>query len=245
VAITNCTISGNTATASGGGIFNDDVGTITLANSTISSNTATTSGGGIFNNGGTATLKNTIVANSTTGGDCAGTALASNGNNLDSDGTCGLAAAGDLPNTDPQLGPLADNGGPTQTHALLTGSPAIDAGNDAACPVTDRRGVARPIDGDEDGTATCDMGAYEFEPPLLATPTPTPTPSPTLSHSPTSAATLTATATPTPEAGPSELPSVGGEPVDGSSFLWLLLAVDGIVVLSGGLVLARQVRRIR
>jgi hypothetical protein len=70
------------------------------------------------------------------------------------------------------LGPLADNGGPTETHALLAGSPAIDAGLNAPCPGTDQRGVARPQDGDEDGDAVCDSGAYELG---GEEPTPTPT----------------------------------------------------------------------
>jgi len=68
------------------------------------------------------------------------------------------------------FGPLADNGGRTWTHALLPGSPAIDAGDDSACPATDQRGVIRPLDGDGDGTATCDIGAYEFEPPTIMAP---------------------------------------------------------------------------
>ena len=70
----------------------------------------------------------------------------------------------------PLLGPLADNGGPTETHALLAGSPAIDAGLEVctdpeglAALTTDQRGVARPMDGDGEGTAACDIGAYEVE----------------------------------------------------------------------------------
>lgn len=62
---------------------------------------------------------------------------------------------------DPLLGPLADNGGPTRTHALLAGSPAVDAANDANCEAFDQRGFTRPADGDGDGTANCDMGAFE------------------------------------------------------------------------------------
>jgi hypothetical protein len=71
---------------------------------------------------------------------------------------CGLTngANANLIGSDPNLGPLADNGGATQTHALLSGSPAIDAGDNSTCPATDQRGVARP-----QGSA-CDIGAYEL-----------------------------------------------------------------------------------
>lgn len=64
---------------------------------------------------------------------------------------------------DPSLGPLEDNGGPTLTHALLPGSPAIDAADDAKCPSIDQRGIERPQDGDGNGVATCDIGAFELE----------------------------------------------------------------------------------
>jgi len=70
------------------------------------------------------------------------------------DNSCSPVAS-DLIITDAQIGPLGNNGGPTATHALLAGSPAIDAANDAACPVTDQRGVTRPQG------AHCDIGAYE------------------------------------------------------------------------------------
>ena len=158
IVTTNNTITNNTAAVSGGGIYNQTGGAADSTNDTISHNsTSPNNAGGIFNNG-TATLTNTIVANNT-GGNCAGTtAITSNGNNLDSANTCGFAAAGDITGQDPLLGTLADNGGPTQTRELLAGSPAIDAGNNAACPPTDQRGVVRPSNG------TCDIGAFEVAP---------------------------------------------------------------------------------
>ena len=163
LAVTNSTLSGNSA-GRGGGIENR--GTVTLTNSTISNNTATIAGAGNNNEfGGTTTLKNTIIANFAPKFDCTGGGFTSLGNNLDSDGTCNLTATGDLPNTNPLLGPLADNGGSTKTHELLTGSPAIDAVLVADCtdpdgsPITtDQRGVARPQGLD------CDIGAFELEP---------------------------------------------------------------------------------
>jgi hypothetical protein len=62
---------------------------------------------------------------------------------------------------DPRLAPLANNGGRTQTHALLSGSPAIDRGDNAGAPATDQRGVARPRDGDGNGSRIVDIGAFE------------------------------------------------------------------------------------
>jgi hypothetical protein len=81
------------------------------------------------------------------------------GPNLDSDGSCSVALTGD-----PLLGPLADNGGSTETHALLPSSPAIDSGSNVACLAMDERGKLRPIDGTADGVAICDLGAFEYDP---------------------------------------------------------------------------------
>ena len=103
---------------------------MTLTNVTLANNSAGNKGGGIRREGGTASLKNTIVANNTaTGGDpnCTGT-ITSAGYNLDSGNSCLFTGTGDKINTNPLLGALQDNGGPTFTHALTTTSPAIDTG---------------------------------------------------------------------------------------------------------------------
>ncbi len=161
--ITNSTFSKNSA-GSGGAIFNYRnpfySTTLTITNSTFSENSAAT-GGGIYNMG-TLNLSNSILANSTTGNDCYhydfnGGTIGVNVNNLIETNApvpnnCGTPTS----TADPLLGPLADNGGFTQTMALLPGSPAIDAGDDTNCPATDQRGVTRPFG------RHCDIGAYEF-----------------------------------------------------------------------------------
>jgi hypothetical protein len=127
-------------------------------------------------NAGTVSLKNTIVANSPSGGNCVGT-ITNGGYNLDSDGSCGFGTtnhslSGTMDNPlNPQLGPLANNGGPTKTHALLAGSPAINKGVAVAGITTDQRGVARP-----QGAAP-DIGAFEVDTkkPKVSTATETPT----------------------------------------------------------------------
>ncbi len=143
-----------------GGIANFPNGRLTLVNVTIAGNGAAGGGAGVENQG-QVSFTNTLVTNNTPQ-NCAGLASsASLGHNLASDGTCAFDSPTDLTSATPGLGPLADNGGATQTHALLSGSPAIDAGDNAACPATDQRGVARPH-----GPA-CDIGAYEAAPPSL------------------------------------------------------------------------------
>jgi hypothetical protein len=171
----NCTVGG-------GGIANG--GTLAVNNSTITGNYTRTGltnrleGGGIVGGGsfhsstitgnlggivGAATLQNSIVANNGSGGNCNGpvTSIFS----LSSDGTCHLNGPGDVNNTNPRLGTLGYYGGPTQTIALLSGSPAIDAGNPSGCTdglghllKTDQRGLPRPNTEDRSG---CDMGAFE------------------------------------------------------------------------------------
>lgn len=156
--LNNSTVSGNVARYGGGINTSNNSIILTLNNSTISGNTGNNGGSGIRTGEyATTTLKNTIVAGNLGFGDCeifaTGSVVNSQGHNLDSDGTCGLTGPGDKTTPNPLLGLLADNGGPTKTHALLPGSPAIDKGGD--CLAVDQRGVPRPQG------AACDIGAYE------------------------------------------------------------------------------------
>ena len=149
--VTNSTFSGNVSSDAGGGVLN--YGIMIVTHSTFSGNRMLFGGdgAGIFN-AGTLTLHNTIVANNN-GGNCSnyGSLIDGSGNLSWPDTTCpGL-------NSDPMLGPLQDNGGPIETHALLADSPAIDMALIANCPATDQRGVSRPQG------AGCDIGAYEAE----------------------------------------------------------------------------------
>jgi large repetitive protein len=154
----NATFSENLAGGMGGAVY--AASPLTLTNATLARNGAGTTGGDLFN-GSTISLTSTILTEAVVGGGCAGVAVTSGGGNIDNDG-CALAGPGDRSGIDPLLGPLQDNGGPTETLALLPGSPAIDTGNAGACPGIDQRGSGRPTDGDKDGSAACDVGAFEL-----------------------------------------------------------------------------------
>ncbi len=192
LTMVDSTVSGNQAGRSGGGLFLSATSTAHLDSVTVTDN----SGGHFFPSGGgfgggimndhphsTVTLRNTVVAgNSTTGnnandcgtGSAGGTSavVTSEGYNLIKDTTLCMIqgdTTGNLTGVDAMLAPLADNGGPTLTHALLPSSPAIDHGNPAGCKddqdavlAKDQRGGTRPLDGDDDGDARCDIGAFEL-----------------------------------------------------------------------------------
>lgn len=150
----NSTISGNIANEAGGGIEN--LGILELIYCTITENEAPM-GGGIVLWGVQETLfKNTIIAGNFSGGDCNGIVTSSE-YSLDSDGSCvSTGVDGNITSSVLGIGPLEDNGGQTETHALLSDSPAIDAGNCDATILIDQRGVPRP-----QGTI-CDIGAFEL-----------------------------------------------------------------------------------
>ncbi|NTU84414.1 MAG: hypothetical protein HGA45_34465 [Chloroflexales bacterium] len=156
----NLTVASNSAQANGGGLAFGQ-GSASVRFSTIATNSADGDAGGLFAEVGAApALADSILAANSDGGDdapqCRGTVNSSGFNILGRlDGCSFNAFGGDSFDADPQLGPLADNGGPTPTLALLEGSPAIDAAFAGRCPATDQRGVARP---QGDG---CDSGAFE------------------------------------------------------------------------------------
>ena len=188
--ISRSTIADNTASDGGAGIMTN--GRVELINDTVADNTVSgkvgkagaglsgfgpaseqPAGGGA--NAANFSLVNTIVANNTYAGtpptllNCGGKGegdpaarFYSMGYNIEDGDSCGLTASGDLPGVNPQLGPLADNGGGTLTMALLAGSPAIDAGWSAQCPNEDQRGQMGRADGNLDGVFQCDIGAYEL-----------------------------------------------------------------------------------
>ena len=229
LTVSTSTFSGNSSD-SGGAISNG--GVLSVVNSTFAKNKSRTAAGGaifshsggsvrstvtncaFFENGnaainsesGTLTLTNTIVANTTASENCHQVfSVTDGGHNLDSGSTCRFGTAkGSLSNIDPLLDPAAlrNNGGPTQTIALLAGSPAINAGDESICsapPVDnlDQRSYVRP----GTGAASCSIGAYEYNPPL-------PTPTSTSTVTVTATYTRTSTSTGTPSNTPTNAPTV-------------------------------------
>ena len=180
LTVTNSTLYGNSATSQGGGIYSQGsgsfvvpsyVGVAMVTNCTVTANQAGAGGGAYFNNltYGSLTLNNTIVAGNlqtsgatSTANDLGGGSITANDSLIGTTAGATITGANNLLNLNPDLGPLADNGGPTQTAALLAGSPAIDKGANALAVdangnalTTDQRGLPRIVDG------TVDIGAYE------------------------------------------------------------------------------------
>jgi hypothetical protein len=178
LTMTNVTISGNSATNTGGGFLHTGSAVGNVVNCTIVDNALTGGspyGGGGIQVYGTVNMTNTLLADNDLA-NCgiigSGASLNSGGHNLEDGNSCNLGATGDLINTDPAITWLSAMAPPVgapgsqermSLHALGRSSPAIDNGDDTACPPTDQRGVSRPVDGDGDSTATCDIGTFEFD----------------------------------------------------------------------------------
>ncbi len=185
LSIVNSTVSSNTGFDVGGGITTN--GAVILRSSTVANNEATTDapGGGAGLNAfgpGNYAFNNTILANNwivggaegeadprlancgCSGGspDCAAGIMVTQDYNLEDGDTCDLGLTNDQLNTDPLLVDLALNGGLTENHLIPVGSPAVDTGDNTTCPNNDQRGSIRPADGDGDGEALCDIGAFEL-----------------------------------------------------------------------------------
>lgn len=204
LALVNSTLSGNSADGGGGGLYVVESHNIHLYNVTVSDNTADADGNDNGDGGGLRSLGGVSIANTligsntdaTSGGtvhpDCSGSVTSEAYNLIANVSGCNISGdtTGNITGADPMLDSLQNNGGSTLTHALLTGSPAIDAGNPGGCLdqndallTTDQRGFTRPAN----VSALCDIGAYESDasgPPPTATATPvgTPTATPVFDH---------------------------------------------------------------
>jgi hypothetical protein len=185
VTMANSTVSGNSvgggfggnAVPQGGGIFNASTVQVVLVTSTVANNTAGTSGlshgGGISGTAANTSLRNTIVANNTatTGPDIDGGVTSLDFNLIGT--TAGATISGttthNVTDVAPLLSPLQNNEGPTRAHALLPGSPAIDAGNSGGL-TTDQRGLTRPVDNASAANASdgSDIGSFEVQTPTAA-----------------------------------------------------------------------------
>ncbi len=187
--VENSAFIDNTATSSGGAIYFGQ-GSATVSNSTFYNNTAVngaaitsgsgyamtinsntfahnTTAGATIRSSSTLSLHNNIIADTLGGGVNCSMMISDLGNNIDDGSSCTWSPTkGSMNNTDPQLMPLNNYGGRTKTFALLPGSPAIDAVtyNPTSYPARDQRGVVRPVDGNFDGNAAADIGAFEYVP---------------------------------------------------------------------------------
>ncbi|MCS7249184.1 MAG: hypothetical protein NZ840_13230 [Anaerolineales bacterium] len=168
--LTNVTFSGNLANSQGGGMINYQ-SSPNLTNVTFYGNIAndTNGGGGLYNLSSSQPFLRGVILAGSTNGDCVngpGGNIAGEYSLIQNSGAnaCGAVHGnnGFIVGQNPKLGTLANNGGFTQTHALLIGSPAIDKVLNNLCPAEDQRGVTRPLDGNRDGFAYCDIGAFEF-----------------------------------------------------------------------------------
>jgi hypothetical protein len=191
--IRNSTIANNSFSDSATAV--DVFGDAKLFNTTLDHNDT-----GVFMDGGTAELTNTIVANSKDG-NCPGGPVTSSVKSFDTDGQCGL----DLPSANPQLNPLATNGGTTLSEAPKPGSPAVNAGTNSPCPPKDQRYANRD--------AQCDVGAVEALTPVITTPGDL-----TAEATGPGGAAVTFTVTATDGVGGPALPAPACTPTSGSTF---------------------------
>jgi hypothetical protein len=196
LTVTNSTLSGNSATTYGGGIYIDtyNYATSTITNSTLSGNNTGFTGGGILVNGLQTQIRNTIIWGNTGFADAqidipTTTTSLDLSNSIIQSGcpVVGNIICTNIITTDPLLGTLGNYGGFTQTIPLLTGSSALDTGDDATCTATDQRDISRPQN------AHCDIGAYEVE--AIVQPAPTVVSIKRAGSNPTNAASVDFTVT--------------------------------------------------